>query len=165
MKNKCLSVILLLFVLTGCRMQPGTKADKPVVSPIIWYLPEWEWEELPESRIELLRFHHTVECEDCRMLGEMVLYLLQNTFSQEAREGKIIYQSINSELFENKPLLQHYEVMEEDFVINFVNKGTESVNHDPKPLGLAKQADQLHLYLKDLLQKELKKLEDINAKP
>lgn len=165
MKNKCFSIILLLFVLTGCRIQPGNKAVKPVINPVVWYLPEWEWEELPESRIELLRFHHTVECEDCRMVGEMVLFLLQNTYSQQAKEGSIIYKSINSELLENKPLLQHFEVMEEDFVINFVNEGSETVNHDPKPLELAKKADQLHLYLKELLERELKKLEDIDANP
>jgi len=93
------------------------------------------------------------------MVGEMVLYLMQNTFAEEAKQGKIIYQSINSELFENKPLLDHFQVMEEDFVINVVKQEEESIAHDPKPLGLAKEADKLHIYLKALLSDHLAKLD------
>ena len=93
------------------------------------------------------------------MVGEMVLYLMQNTFEKEAKQGKIIYKSINSELFENKPLLDHFQVMQEDFVINVVKKEEESITHDPKPLGLAKEADKLHIYLKALISDHLSKID------
>jgi len=92
------------------------------------------------------------------MVGEMVLYLLQNTFNEEAKQGKIIYKSINSELLENKPLLDHFQVMEEDFVINVVTHEEESITHDPEPLALAKEADKLHLYLKEMLAEHISKI-------
>lgn len=92
------------------------------------------------------------------MVGEMVLYILQHTFEQEARQGIIIYKSINSEFLENKSILEHFEVYEEDFVMNIVQDGKETILHDPKPLELAKEADKLHIYLKELLVKHLSKL-------
>lgn len=158
MKNKWILLLIVCLIIPGCRHQPGKTSISPKIIPIVWYLPEWETQELPEKRIELLRFHHTVECEDCRMVGEMVLYLLQNTFNEEAKQGKIIYKSINSELLENKPLLDHFQVMEEDFVINVVSQEEESITHDPQPLALAKEADKLHLYLKAMLSEHISKL-------
>ena len=159
MKNKWILVLILLLLITGCRKNTERASDKPKMISIVWYLPEWDTLELPENRVELLRFHHTVECEDCRMLGEMILYLLQKTFAEEAKQGKIIYKSINSELLENKPLLDHFQVMEEDFVINVVKQEEENVTHDPEPLGLAKEADKLYIYLKALLSDHLSKLD------
>ncbi|MDD4664197.1 MAG: hypothetical protein PHD83_06015 [Caldisericia bacterium] len=158
MKNKWILIFIMLLLIPGCRKNTEKVQNKPKMIPIVWYSPEWETRELPEKRIELLRFHHTVECEDCRMVGEMVLYLLQNTFNEEAKQGKIIYKSINSELLENKPLLDHFQVMEEDFVINVVSQEEESITHDPEPLALAKEADKLHIYLKEMLADHLSKL-------
>jgi len=155
MKKKwmCLFIVVLLF--SGCTKQDIRPVSAPKVIPIVWYPAEWESQEPPENRIELLRFHHTIECEDCRMVGEMVLYILQNTFSEQAKKGIIIYKSINSELLENKPMLDHFQVMEEDFVVNIVTGEQESITHDPEPLALAKEADKLHLYLKKMLSDHL----------
>lgn len=151
-------MMFVLLLCMGCQNK-NVMPDKPLpVESVVWFSPEWENQDLPTNRIELLRFHHTVECQDCKMVGEMILFLLQNEFTSETKSGTIIYKSINSELLENKPILQHFEVYEEDFVINRVLDGQETIYHDPKPLELAKEADKLHQYLKELMISELTKL-------
>jgi hypothetical protein len=160
MKNKWIVLGLLLLSVTLCSCMP--KPRVPIggeVKSVEYYLPKWETEEHPEKRIEILRFHHTVECKDCATIGQFVIFLLKKEYQKECESGLIIYRSVNSDLLENKSLLDKYNVLEEDFVINVVNGEKESIVHDEEPFKLAKNGKDLTPYLRKVFSDGLKSLQ------
>lgn len=142
-----MSVIVLIFSLISCIPKPRIPLVSPVKS-VEYYLPKWEFIDHPEKRIEILRFHHNVECRDCTTIGHFAIYLLKKEFQKECEKGLLIYRSVNSDLLENKPLLDKYNVLEEDFVVNIVNGEKESIVHDETPFKLAKDGKDLTPYLR-----------------
>jgi hypothetical protein len=153
-----LSLIFVLIVsLVSCMPRPKIPLVAPVKS-VEYYLPEWEFKDHPEKRIEIVRFHHTVECRDCATIGNFVVFLLKKEFQKECQEGLLIYTSINSELLENSHFLNKYNVQEEDFVVNIVNGEKESIVHDETPFKLAKDGKDLTPYLRKVFTEGLKSL-------
>jgi hypothetical protein len=152
-----LMLIVMVFSLTSCIPKPRVPIGGEVKS-VEYYLPKWETEEHPEKRIEILRFHHTVECKDCATIGQFVIFLLKKEYQKECETGLIIYRSVNSDLLENKPLLDKYNVLEEDFVINIVNGEKESIVHDETPFKLAREGKDITPYLRKVFSEGLKSL-------
>lgn len=159
MKNKwvVLGLIFVSISLSACIPKPRVPIGGEVKS-VEYYLPEWEFKDHPEKRIEIVRFHHTVECKDCATIGHFVIFLLKKEFQKECQDGLIIYRSVNSELLENSHLLDKYNVQEEDFVINIVNGENESIVHDEEPFKLAKDGKDLTPYLRKIFTEGLKNL-------
>lgn len=132
---------------------------KELVKSVEYYLPMWEDKDPPDIRVDMLHFHHTVQCNDCSIIGNAVLALLKEEYQQECEEGQIVYRSVNSDLLENKPLLDHYEVLEEDFIISIVNGEKETVVHDEAPFRLAREGKDLTPYLRKVITERLKALQ------
>ncbi len=92
------------------------------------YFPENYLEvELPEQRLEILHFHHTIECIECYLIGEALMELLTNNYQEEVNRGLITYRRINSEYLENKPILFDYAVMEEDFITHIMTEELDQI--------------------------------------
>ena len=160
MKNRRIvfSLIFVLIVsLVSCMPRPKVPLVAPVKS-IEYYLPQWEFKESPEKRIEILRFHHTIECRDCATIGHFVIFLLKKEFQKECEQGLLIYRSVNSDLLENKALLDKYSVLEEDFIVSIVKGEKESFVHDETPFKLAKDGKDLTPYLRKVFSEGLKSL-------
>lgn len=121
-------------------------------------MPEWEGKDLPTQRIEILRFHHSVECKDCATIGHFVVYLLKKEFQTECESGKVIYLSVNSDMLENKPLLDKFNVLEEDFVVSIVKGDKEEIRHDVTPFQLARDGKDLTPFLRKTIQEGLNKI-------
>jgi len=152
-----LILVLDLLFLVSCRsLSPNFPAKQ--IKSLEYYLPEWEGTELPSNRIEILRFHHTVECKDCATIGHFVVYLLKKEYQKECQEGRIVYLSVNSDMLENKPLLDKFNVLEEDFVVSFVSGDKEDIRHEVVPFKLAKEGKDLTPFLRKILQEGLSKI-------
>ncbi len=124
----CLCFILFM---SSCRF--GAPQTRSPIAPSIRYYPEnYLQMDLPEYRLDLVRFHHTVECEDCYLIGEAILDVLEKDYSSELSQGIITYRTVNSEYLENKPLLLQYSVMEEDFVSHLISPDHNEIkqHHD-----------------------------------
>lgn len=158
MKKKMIVSLLLvsLVFISSCMPKPKVPINEPEVKSVEYYLPEWENKEHPAKRIEIVRFHHTVECRDCSIIGHFVLFLLKQEFQKECEEGLIIYRSVNSDLLENQSLLEKYNVLEEDFIINVVQGEKESFVHDEMPFKLAREGKDLTPYLRKIITDGLK---------
>jgi len=153
--------LLLLMVMISaisCMPKPRMPLGEKIKS-VEYYLPEWEFQDHPEKRIEIVRFHHSVECRDCSTIGHFVIFLLKKEYQKECEEGLIIYRSVNSDLLENKPLLEKYDVLEEDFVINIVNGEKEIIKHEETPFKLARDGKDITPYLRNVLSEGLKSIQ------
>ena len=107
---------------------------------------------MPPTRLDLLRFHHTEECEECFLIGEAVLDILNKEYSPELEQGLITYRAVNSEYLENKPLLLHYGVMEEDFVTNVLSPTLDQIDQHHELWLITKDSSQLRQALLQIIQ-------------
>jgi hypothetical protein len=147
-------IFSILFSLYGCKLNNNKEIIKK--SPDIEYFPEnFEDINLPDNRIEIVRFHHTVECKDCLVLGNVVLSILKKDYEDACKNGIITYRSANSELLSNKPLCEKYESLEEDLVFNIVLNNKDQISHHHELWLLASEQKKLEEKLSELLKKEI----------
>ena len=159
MKNKWIVCWLLVLIVgaSSCSPRSNVSTKEPVKS-VEYFLPKWEFEEYPEKRIEIIRFHHTIECRDCETIGHFVIFLLKKEYQQECEEGLIIYRSVNTDLLENQPFIDQYEVLEEDFIITVIDGEKETFVHDETPFKLAREGKDLTPYLRKVISEGLKSI-------
>jgi hypothetical protein len=152
-------VLILLLLFSGCVVFPGTvKPNQPYVT--VRYYPENFFEnELLEFRLDVLRFHHTDECFECLTIGEALLDLLKEDFADDVAQGTITYRAVNSEYFENKPLLMKYGVMEEDFVTHLISQDQDLIQQHHDLWLIAQNDEELRLALKEIIQSLLNQLQ------
>jgi hypothetical protein len=126
--------MVLVLSMNACRTTQQTSQQKhnTLAQTIRYYPAHYLDMDLPTERLDLVRFHHTEECDDCFLIGEAVLDVLNHEYSHELEQGLITYRVVNSEYLENKPLLLKYEVMEEDFATHTLSSSLDQIeqHHD-----------------------------------
>jgi len=127
--SKLVLLMVLVLSMNACQATQQISRQKQKVSAqtIRYYPAHYLDMDLPTERLDLVRFHHTEECDDCLLIGEAVLDILSQEYSHELEQGRITYRAVNSEYLENKPLLLKYEVMEEDFATHTLSSSLDQI--------------------------------------
>jgi len=150
-------VFIILINFNSCK----SKVNNSIIiqsSDIEYYPANFELLNLPENRIEIIRFHHTEECDDCFIIGNAFLSILKKEYSELCQKGIITYRAVNSELLSNKSLCEKYESLEEDLVLNTVINNKDNLSHLHDLWLLTKDLEKLNSKIKELLDKELQNI-------
>jgi sortase (surface protein transpeptidase) len=147
-------ILLISISLNACGVA-SKKNEHKAIQTIRYYPPNYEKLDLPSTRLDLLRFHHTEECEDCFLIGEAVLDILNKEYSLELEQGFITYRVVNSEYLENKPLLMQYGVMEEDFVTHTLGTEVDKIEQHHDLWLITKDSIQLRQALVQIIKERL----------
>lgn len=148
------ALLLISISLNACGV-PGKKNEYKEIQTIRYHPSNYQELDLPSTRLDLVRFHHTEECEECFLIGEAVLDILNKEYSQELERGMITYRAVNSEYLENKPLLLHYGVMEEDFVTNVLSPTIDQIEQHHDLWLITKDSTQLRQALLQIIEERL----------
>lgn len=62
------------------------------------------------DKIEVIHFHGTRQCDSCIKVGKLAEETINENFKSELKSGKITFQHINAESYENPEMVQKYGV-------------------------------------------------------
>ncbi|MGL4992694.1 MAG: nitrophenyl compound nitroreductase subunit ArsF family protein [Bacteroidales bacterium] len=77
------------------------------------------------DRIEVLYFHGKNRCITCNAIETNTKEVIESLYSDELKDGSMVYRSIDISLAENKKLAEKYEVSWSSLIINRHNNGVE----------------------------------------
>lgn len=119
-------------------------------------------EELPTStakisaeKIEVVHFHATQQCWSCITVGKYVLKTIKEKFSDEYKNGIIVFKDINGELPENRDIVMKYHARGTSLFINAITDGKDNIEEDVTVWRLVNNEDQFINYFENKLKKLL----------
>jgi hypothetical protein len=77
------------------------------------------------SKVIAYYFHGTYRCITCRTIEKYSKEAIENYFSDELNNGKLIFKSINVEEPENRHFIQNYQLFTRSLVLSLVKKDKE----------------------------------------
>ncbi|WP_340820617.1 nitrophenyl compound nitroreductase subunit ArsF family protein [Methanolobus sp. WCC4] len=96
-------ILVILFVLTllssGC-VENNDESTSLVIDSTL----------RSDPHIEVIHFHGMNQCHSCQTVGSYAEETVNTYFADELRSGKLVFRHVNSELPENKELVQRYGV-------------------------------------------------------
>lgn len=159
--RKNASIILLLFlalILTGCSQKTATdngatkntgqaknaNQTKQVVDdyPI-------SSAELVADKLEVYYFHRTARCYSCNTAGKYVSDLVIEKYSQQIKDGQMIFKELNVELPENKEIAKKYQAAGSSLYINRIISGQDNIEQEAKIWRLLGDEQQFKSYLEN----------------
>jgi hypothetical protein len=159
-KNKLFGLFLIFIILITLNSCKSRNSYSIITKSLdIEYYPEnFEYLNLPDNRIEIIRFHHTLECDDCFIIGNAFLSILKKDYTDLCEKGIITYRAVNSELLSNKPLCEKYESLEEDLVLNVVIDNQDNLSHLHDLWLLTDDLEKLNSKITEILNKDLQNI-------
>lgn len=82
------------------------------------------------EKIEVVHFHATQQCWSCITVGEYALKTIKKKFSEEYKNGTIVFRDINGELPENKDMVIKYQARGSSLFVNAITMGKDDIEED-----------------------------------
>ncbi len=82
-----------------------------------------------KSGIEILYFHGKQRCKTCNAIESLTKEVLETSFGNELKQGKIKMKIIDISKKENDKIAEKYEVTWSSLFVNKWNNGAESINN------------------------------------
>lgn len=137
-------LVLCLILLTSCGKQ-GKK--------------ETQTQDQSVSKIEVLDFHSTRRCFTCNAIEANTKHTLETYFSEEMKEGKITFQTINVDKKEHEALAEKFEASGTSLFLNVIKDGQErQINLTDFAFMNGKNKENFSAELKSKIESELAKL-------
>ena len=109
------------------------------------------------DKIEVMHFHATHQCWSCITVGEYALKTIKEKFSEEYKNGIIIFRDINGELPENKDIVMKYQARGSSIFINAITDNQDNIEEDIKVWRLITNETQFIDYFENKLKNLLGK--------
>ncbi len=109
------------------------------------------------DKIEVVHFHGTQQCWSCITVGEYALETIKEKFSEEYKNGTIVFKDINGELPENKDIVSKYQARSSSLFVNAIKAGKDSIEEDVTVWRLVSNENQFVSYFQNKLSKLLGK--------
>ncbi len=116
MKKIFFALLLSVVTLTSCGSAPSKDTEASTKTASI------------ENGVEILYFHGKQRCISCRAIEDLSSQVAQNDFSQQMKDGEVVYRIIDISTEEGKEIAKKYKV---SFSSLFANKwvdGKETIN-------------------------------------
>jgi len=111
----------------------------------------------PAEKIEVIHFHGTNQCFSCIKVGEYALKTIEEKFKEEKEKGIIIFKEINSDLEENKEIVERYKARGSSLFINAMYKNIDNIEEDTNVWRLVNNENSFIKYFEKKLNKLLGK--------
>jgi len=125
-------LILAVISLLGFKALTNLSSDNPILTE-----PQEDTnsllvsvETIPADKIEVVHFHGTRQCWSCITVGEFALETIKNMFPEEYQSGRIVFKDINSDLPENKAIVDKYQARGSSLFVNAVSNNKDSIEED-----------------------------------
>jgi hypothetical protein len=106
------------------------------------------------DQVVVVHFRGTYQCWSCVKLGELALATIEERFSSELNEDKILFLEINGELPENRELVQLYQARGSSLFLNAIKDEENHIREEVKIWQLLSQEEKF----KDYLEREISKV-------
>lgn len=113
--KKALVFLVIILAFFGCSKE-SPKTPQPKVK------------DINGDRVEVLYFFGKNRCISCMNIERYTKEVLDENFSKEIKEGKIVYKMIDYTLTENERIAEKYEVAWSSLLINKWQNGVETIN-------------------------------------
>ena len=111
----------------------------------------------PADKIEVIHFHGTHQCWSCITVGEYALKTIKEKFTEEYKNGTIVFRDINGELPENKDMVIKYQARGSSLFENAITAGKDNIEEDITVWRLVSDENQFISYFQNKLNKLLGK--------
>lgn len=105
--------------------------------------------------IEVLHFHATQQCYSCTSVGEYTLKTIKEKFPEEYESGKITFKGVNSEIIENREIVNKFKARGSSLYINAIKDSQDHIEEDVTVWRLVGNQTQFINYLETKLKKIL----------
>ena len=78
------------------------------------------------NKVEVIDFHSTHRCMTCNAIEANTKYTLEKYFSDELKNGKITFQTINIDQKQNYAMAEKFEVAGTSLFLNVIKNGKET---------------------------------------
>lgn len=107
------------------------------------------------EKVEVYHFHATRQCVTCKTVGSNAEATVNTYFANELKSGKLVYDSVNIDLPENKALAEKYEAKGSSLIIGVYRKdGSFSKQEDTTVWYKMEKTDSMN-YLKGVIEQKL----------
>lgn len=103
------------------------------------------------EKIEVVHFHATQQCWSCMTVGGYALKTIKEKFSEEYKNGTIVFKDINGELPENRDIVMKYQARGSSLFVNAIKNGQDNIEEDVKVWRLVTNENQFISYFEDKL--------------
>jgi len=114
-------------------------------------------EKQPAEKIEVVHFHATQQCWSCITVGEYALKTIKERFTEEYKNGTIVFKDINGELAENRDIVIKYQARGSSLFVNAITNGKDNIEEDVTVWRLVINEGQFINYFQNKLNKLLGK--------
>jgi hypothetical protein len=102
-------------------------------------------------------FHGTFRCATCRTIERYSHDAIQQYFSRELGNGRLVFRPVNVEEPENRHFVQEYQLFSKSLVLSLVRDGKETKSKNLTDIWtLANDKDKFFQYVKDEVEKFIK---------
>lgn len=147
LKNVLIAVILLLIVIlivsNRDRVDNWRSAKEPIKSAVLGDTVEAQ----TVDKVQVYYFHRTQRCNTCKAIGRYTGEVINETFIEEQKRGRIEFREINVELPENKELAKKFKASGPSLFMNIIKNGQDNIIADANIWRLVGDEESFKKYL------------------
>lgn len=85
---------------------------------------------VPAEKVEVFLFHRTQRCATCIAIGKLSGQTVEERFSEEIKNGKIVFREVNIDEPQNKELAEKFQAGGSSLFINAIREGSDNIEED-----------------------------------
>ncbi|TGC10663.1 nitrophenyl compound nitroreductase subunit ArsF family protein [Methanolobus halotolerans] len=148
MKRVLFILIILILLSSGC-VENSESNTAPAIDEKLETAPH----------IEVIHFHGTNQCYSCQAVGALAEETVNTHFAEDLESGKLVFMHVNSDLPENKQLVQRYGAAYSSLWIGTYTGEDFSAEQDVNVWYLINDRGKYMSYLSEVVDEKLEGLE------
>lgn len=144
---KIIIILLTLSIMSSCGVEQKSQHNKTITQNA---------EVSKNDIVEVLYFHGKQRCVTCNAIEKLSKEVVENNFSQQLKDGKIVFKVVDISTVEGEKIADKYEVTWSSLFVNKFEKGVEK-RHNLTEIGFGYAKNQPEIF-KKMIQEEITKI-------
>ncbi|MBU0456733.1 MAG: nitrophenyl compound nitroreductase subunit ArsF family protein [Nanoarchaeota archaeon] len=145
-KYSFLVLVISLIFLSGCSSNESPATGNAVFDSLV---------EVNVDKLEIYHFHATNQCYSCKTVGAYAEETVNTYFKDELNEGKIIFDHVNVDIYENRDLVIKYSVTGSSLWLGTYNENEFNAEENTNVWYKIKDKQDYMNYLKGVIEQKL----------
>lgn len=116
--NKIILAVMMLLICVACSNNSSTKNRESQENPVV-----------QADHVEVLYFHGKQRCPTCLAIEKNTKAVIENKFSDELKNGTLLFKSVDLSRTENKEIAKKYEVTWSSLFLSQWKDGKETTEN------------------------------------